>query len=59
VLVHNGIGVWLAVRRLNGGTFVWPRDGALTAALTRSPLDARALELPWQRLGGGDVITGH
>ena len=26
VLVHDGIGVWLAARRLNSGRFVWPRD---------------------------------
>ena len=24
VLVHDGIGVWLAARRLNAGKFVWP-----------------------------------
>ena len=26
VLVHDGIGVWLAARRLNAGKFVWPRE---------------------------------
>jgi transposase len=26
VLVHDGIGVWLAARRLNQGKFVWPKD---------------------------------
>ena len=35
VLVHDGIGVWLAARRLNSGKFVWPREGALTATLSR------------------------
>lgn len=25
-LVHDGIGVWLAARRLNACGFVWPRD---------------------------------
>ena len=44
VLVHDGIGVWLAARRLNSGKFVWPRD-------------ALVLGLPWQRLGDGGVIT--
>ena len=24
VLVHDGIGIWLAARRLNQGRFVWP-----------------------------------
>ena len=35
VLVHDGIGVWLAARRLNQGKSVWPRDGVLTMTLTR------------------------
>lgn len=32
-LVHDGIGVWLAARRLNSGKFVWPREGTLTTEL--------------------------
>ena len=46
VLVHDGMGVWLAARRLNRGGFVWPQDrgGALT--LTREQLDALVLGLP-------------
>jgi len=57
VLVHDGIGVWLAARRLNQGKFVWPRDGALTMALTRMQLDALVLGLPWQRIGEAGIIT--
>lgn len=34
VLVHDGIGVWLAARRPNLGRFVWPMEGS-TLALTR------------------------
>ncbi len=30
VLVHDGIGVWLAARRLNQGRFVWPLSGQQT-----------------------------
>jgi transposase len=30
VLVHDGIGVWLAARRLNIGKFTWPSDAAAT-----------------------------
>jgi transposase len=55
VLVHDGIGVWLAARRLNTGKFVWPRDGA-TAALTRPQFDALVLGLPWHRIGDAGVI---
>jgi transposase len=55
VLVHDGIGVWLAARRLNTGKFVWLRDGA-TVALSRPQFDALVLGLPWQRLGDAGVI---
>jgi transposase len=57
ILVHDGIGVWLAARRLNQGKFVWPKDGGPTLGLTRVQLDALVLGLPWQRLGEAGVIT--
>jgi transposase len=57
VLVHDGIGVWLAARRLNVGKFVWPRNGNATLALSRPQLDALVLGLPWQRIGDAGVIT--
>lgn len=55
VLVHDGIGVWLAARRLNVGRFVWPKDGR-TLELNRTQFDALVLGLPWQRLGDGGII---
>ena len=57
VLVHDGIGVWLAARRLNGGKFAWPKniDGTLT--LSRPQFDALVLGLPWQLVGEAGVIT--
>jgi len=55
VLVHDGIGVWLAARRLNAGRFVWPLDGD-TQSLTRVQVDALVLGLPWQRLGEAGII---
>ena len=58
VLVHDGIGMWLAARRLNRGRFVWPSAAAgERLTLTREQLDALVLGLPWQRLGGHGVIT--
>lgn len=56
VLVHDGIGVWLAARRLNSGKFVWPKDAATTASLSRAQLDALVLGLPWQRVGEAGII---
>lgn len=57
VLVHDGIGVWLAARRLNQGRFTWPAQGADTVTLTRAQLDALVLGLPWQHVGDGGIIT--
>jgi transposase len=55
VLIHDGIGIWLASRRLNQGRFAWAREGqALT--LSRGQFDALVLGLPWQRLGDDGVI---
>lgn len=56
VLVHDGIGVWLAARRLNSGKFVWPKDAMATLSLTRPQFDALVLGLPWQRIGEAGVI---
>jgi len=50
VLVHDGLGIWMAARRLHQGGFVWPSAGSTTAQLTRAQFDALALGLPWQRL---------
>jgi len=57
VLVHDGIGVWLAARRLNNGRFVWPKDVSGTLTLSRPQFDALVLGLPWQRIGEAGVIT--
>src|SRR5688572_9230568 len=57
LLVHDGIGVWLAARRLNSGKFVWPKDGGGTLTLSRSQFEALVLGLPWQRIGEAGVIT--
>jgi transposase len=55
VLVHDGIGIWLACRRLDQGRFTWPQAGA-TVSLTRAQFDALVLGLPWQRVGADGVI---
>ena len=60
VLVHDGIGVWLAARRLNSGKFVWPGHTAnigATVTLSRAQFDALVLGLPWQRIGEEGIIT--
>ena len=60
LLVHDGFGVWCAARRLNKGSFKWPRSVAAAAAplaLTQCQFDALVLGLPWQRLEQMRVIT--
>ena len=58
LLVHDGIGIWLAARRLHEGRFVWPGGGCgAPQSLTREQLDALVLGLPWQRFGEAGVIS--
>ena len=58
VLVHDGIGIWLAARRLHEGRFIWPGGGlGAPASVTREQLDALVLGLPWQRVGEAGAIT--
>jgi transposase len=57
VLVHDGIGIWLAARRLHQGKFVWPAPGTANVGLTHAQLDALVLGLPWSRIGESGIIT--
>ena len=61
VLVQDGIGIWLAARRLHQGHFVWPQtsaaDGVNRVSLSRAQLDALVLGLPWSRIGEGGIIS--
>jgi len=57
VLVHDGIGIWLAARRLHQGKFVWPQLAGGTLSLSRAQFDALALGLAWQRIGEAGVIS--
>jgi len=60
LLVHDGFGVWCAARRLNKGSFEWPRNVSADAAplaLTSDQFGALVLGLPWQRLEQMRVIT--
>ena len=48
VALHDGVGIWLAARRLHTAKFAWPKDVTGTMTLTREQLDALVLGLPWQ-----------
>jgi transposase len=56
VLVHDGVGIWLAARRLTQGKFHWPgiRHGPEVEVDSEQ---FQASVLPWQRVGAGGSIT--
>ena len=56
VLVHDGLGVWLAARRLNQGGFRWPAPGELTMPLSHEQLGTLVLGLPWEKLGAIETL---
>ncbi|QTH16957.1 IS66 family insertion sequence element accessory protein TnpB [Pseudomonas corrugata] len=58
VLVHDGLGIWLAARRLHQGKFTWlgTRHGS-QIELNAEQLRALILGLPWQRVGPGSAIS--
>jgi hypothetical protein len=68
LLVHDGFGVWCAARRLNKGSFEWPRStpagmatgapsGTAPVTLSVDQFNALVLGLPWQRLEQLRCIT--
>jgi transposase len=57
VLVHDGIGIWLAARRLHQGHFIWPNaQMGNQLQISREQFDALVLGLPWHRLGQAGII---
>ncbi|MND91353.1 IS66 Orf2 like protein [compost metagenome] len=58
VLVHDGVGIWLAARRLNQGKFHWAgTHRGLEVELDAEQLQSLVLGLPWQRVGSNGAIT--
>ena len=57
VLVHYGLGVWLAARRLTQGKFHWPSSRHGTQMeFSPEQLQALVIGLPWQRLGSTRAV---
>lgn len=56
VMVHDGIGIWLAARQLHRGGFM-RTIGAEHTPLNQAQFDALVLGLPWHRIGEAGVIT--
>jgi transposase len=58
VLANDGVGFWLAARRLNRGKFQWPgMHRGHEIELDAEQLQALVLSLPWQRVGANGAIT--
>lgn len=57
VLVCDGFGIWLAVRRLHQGSVHWPRPGDRQMELSSEQACALVIGLPWQRLGEYESIS--
>jgi len=45
------VGMWLCTRRLQSGSFEWPREDSGSMTLTREQFDWLVAGLPWQRMG--------
>jgi transposase len=58
VLVHEGVGIWLAARRLNQGRFFWTgaRHGT-EVELDAEQLQALVRGLSWQCVGADGIIS--
>jgi transposase len=56
VFVHDGLGVWLASRRLNRGTFVWNHSTDPSYSISTEQLAILVMGLPWNHIGDAGVI---
>lgn len=55
VLCCDRHGVWLAVRRLHQGSFVWPRPGDKAWTLSAEQFSWLCTGVDWQRLSTGPM----
>ena len=57
VLVVDATGVWLCVRRLHDGHFVWPRNDASLCELNAEQFAWLCAGVDWQRLSAINAIA--
>lgn len=58
VLIVDGQGVWLSMRRLHQGRFVWPTANETLWSLTRSQFVWLCAGVDWRRLSCGTSSLG-
>ncbi|MCO7643280.1 IS66 family insertion sequence element accessory protein TnpB [Pseudomonas sp. S 311-6] len=56
VLIHDGFGIWMAVRRLHQGQFAWPTLGS-HVNLSVEQACALVVGLPWQRMNADGSLS--
>ena len=57
VLVHDGVGVWVALRRLNRRRLVWAAGQQSHFQLDAEQFQALVLGIAWQRVGSQGAIS--
>lgn len=57
VLVVDATGVWLCVRRLHAGRFIWPRRDASLCELSAEQFAWLCAGVDWQRLSVQSVLA--
>ena len=58
VLVYDGRGMWLCTRRLQSGSFSWPREaGSGALSLTHEQFEWLVAGLAWQRMGAPWAVS--
>ena len=50
LLCVDATGVWLCVRRLHRGSFIWPRSDAGLMEVSAAQMDWLAMGVDWQRM---------
>lgn len=51
VLIHDGFGLWLCMRRLHQGSLHWPTGEQSQIRLSAQQWQALTVGLPWRKLG--------
>jgi transposase len=59
VVCADGNGVWLCMRRLHRGRFVWPRPGDAVCTLTAEQMAWLCAGVDWQRLSAKSLARSE
>lgn len=59
VLIGDATGVWLCVRRLHDGRFVWPRADSTVCQLDAQQFEWLCAGVDWQRLSASAKDLAH